>query len=105
MGLAGNSRFNRMGTWTTSDAGVLCVCAVDDTPKINVLAYGQGYVELKGNVIRVIPHVQNLETCAKHCEMDSSCTHWRRCAGSHLPRQFCLLCFLLSSCLWSTLIA
>ncbi|CAL8464871.1 g4406 [Coccomyxa elongata] len=54
---------------------------VDDTPKINVLAYGQGYVELKGNVVQVIPHVPNLETCAKHCEMESACTHWRRCAG------------------------
>ncbi len=58
-----------------------CMCCADDTPKINVLAYGQGYVELKGNVVQVIPHVPNLETCAKHCEMESACTHWRRCAG------------------------
>lgn len=73
----------------------ICVCHADDTPKINVLAFGQGYVELKGNVIRVIPHVQNLETCAKHCEMDSACTHWRRCAGVPPPRQGLTACLTL----------
>lgn len=46
-----------------------------------MLAYGKGYVALQGQTLRVIPHVQNLETCARHCDMDSQCTHWRRCAG------------------------
>ncbi len=46
-----------------------------------MLAYGKGYVQLEGKTLRVIPHVQNLETCARHCDMDSQCTHWRRCAG------------------------
>ena len=47
-----------------------------------MLAYGSGYVQLEGTTLRVIPHVQNLETCARHCDMDSQCTHWRRCAGA-----------------------
>ena len=47
-----------------------------------MLAYGTGYVQLQGTTLRVIPHVQNLETCARHCDMDSQCTHWRRCAGA-----------------------
>ena len=47
-----------------------------------MLAYGKGYVQLEGKTLRVIPHVQNLETCARHCDMDSQCTHWRRCAGA-----------------------
>lgn len=59
------------------------MCDADDgSPKANVLAYGSGYVQLEGTTLRVIPHVQNLETCARHCDMDSQCTHWRRCAGA-----------------------
>ena len=59
------------------------MCSADDgSPKANVLAYGGGYVQLEGATLRVIPHVQNLETCARHCDMDSQCTHWRRCAGA-----------------------
>lgn len=61
----------------------LCWLAADNTPKANVLAYGKGYVELKGQTIRVIPHVMNLESCARHCDVDAACTHWRRCAGVH----------------------
>ena len=56
--------------------------ADDSAPKANVLAYSKGYVELQGSVIRVIPHVQNLETCARHCDMESTWTQWRRCAGA-----------------------
>ena len=55
-----------------------------------MLAYGTGYVQLEGKALRVIPHVQNLETCARHCDMDSQCTHWRRCAGA--PASAALLC-------------
>ena len=55
--------------------------ADDGAPKANVLAYSKGYVELQGAVLRVIPHVQNLETCARHCDTEATCTHWRRCAG------------------------
>ena len=67
----------------------VCMPRADDgAPKANVLAYSKGYVELQGAVLRVIPHVQNLETCARHCDTESACTHWRRCAGalpSHPP--------------------
>ena len=56
--------------------------ADDGAPKANVLAYSKGYVELQGAVLRVIPHVQNLETCARHCDTEATCTHWRRCAGA-----------------------
>ncbi len=64
-------------------ADVFSICAADNgAPKANVLAYGSGYVQLQGETLRVIPHVQNLETCARHCDMDSQCTHWRRCAGA-----------------------
>ena len=61
----------------------LC-CLEDDAPKANVLAYGKGYVELQGTPLRVIPHVMNLEACARHCDADEQCTHWRRCAGEGL---------------------
>ena len=61
--------------------------ADDGAPKANVLAFSKGYVELQGAVLRVIPHVQNLETCARHCDTEAACTHWRRCAGALLT--FC----------------
>ncbi len=67
-----------------ADRGGLVACA-DNTPRANVLAYGKGYVELKGQTVRVIPHVMNLESCARHCEVDEECTHWRRCAGVCAP--------------------
>ncbi len=71
------------GLLAPSDADKPVVCLAEDAaPKANVLAYGKGYVQLEGTTLRVIPHVQNLETCARHCDMDSQCTHWRRCAGA-----------------------
>ena len=94
------------GAWLLVLSGCMhAACFADDSPKANVLAYGKGYVELKGQTVRVIPHVLNLETCARHCDADVLCTHWRRCAGVGRSCMHQLLSKVISSlvsCMHST---